>query len=178
MVQTGIAPKMKRKPSTEKTLLTPQAALSANASTRLSTVCAMIAFDGVLNRGCTYPSQRGSTPTRAILYHILVAAFIDEISTAMTEFASAIRTSTQALPQTRWAMLKAGLLASLAKLPTWAVPQPICRPHDATTRKNPISRMDSKTPDDTVRRGLALSSASGAAASQPVSAKIANTTPR
>ena len=58
------------------------------------------------------------------------------------------------------------------------VPQPESWPHDTSTRKTPRIRIDPSTPRGMLRCGSSLSSASGAAASQPVMAKIANTIAR
>jgi hypothetical protein len=77
---------MNRNPSTANTLLTPQAALSAKARTKLSTVWKMMALAGVLNLGCAFPSHAGRTPTLAIRCRMRVEAFIEETGTAMAEF--------------------------------------------------------------------------------------------
>jgi hypothetical protein len=58
------------------------------------------------------------------------------------------------------------------------VPQPDSCPHETSTRKIPSSTIEPSTPRGMLRRGSSLSSASGAAASHPVMAKIANTIAR
>ena len=58
------------------------------------------------------------------------------------------------------------------------VPQPDSCPHETSTRKTPSRRIDPSTPRGMLRCGSSLSSASGADASQPVIAKIANTIAR
>jgi len=60
----------------------------------------------------------------------------------------------------------------------WSTPQPTPMPQEMNTRAAPMIRIERMIPRPTDFRGLLLSSASGAAASHPVSAKIPKVTPR
>ena len=107
-----------------------------------------------------------------------VAAFVIAIATAIAELSSAISTITQAPPQYLWPRTNAGSSDELAKLSMWSVPQPVIWPHETNTSKTPRMMMQPITPRGIVFFGSSLSSPSGAAASQPEMAKMANTTPR
>src|SRR5689334_14058261 len=123
-------------------------------------------------------AKLGRAPTRAIRNHMRVEAFIDEMSTATVELIKAIRTMIQPEPHTRLAMMNPGLSLAFTNEVVWWMPQPTERPHAQTTRKTPMMMIERMTPRPTVARGLAVSSAIGAAASHPVNAKIANVMPR
>jgi hypothetical protein len=96
----------------------------------------------------------------------------------MAELKSAIRTMIQAPPQTLWPRTNAGSSDDPAKPFMSLVPQPAVWPQETMKRKMPRITMQPRTPRGTFRFGSSLSSAVGAAASQPEMAKIANTMPR
>src|SRR5271169_815811 len=107
-----------------------------------------------------------------------VAALVQAIETASTEFKTAMKTRIQALPHSRFVIWKHGFSADAIKPFTSAVPQPI-KTAQAQNKKNaPMKRIDPMMARGSVRCGSWLSSASGATASNPVNAKIEKTTPR
>src|SRR5580693_5323116 len=151
---------------------------STRPSRMLTTVWTTIAPVGVLNRGCTLVSADGSALARAMPYRNRVAALVHAIETAIAELNSANSTTSQPQPQYCLPSTNAGSSAEFANAPSRAVPQPVIWPQDTTTRKMPRITMEPRTARGMLRLGSWLSSASGAAASQPVMAKMANTTPR
>src|SRR5215469_6992683 len=151
---------------------------STRPSRMLMTVCSAMALVGVLYLGWMVVSIDGSALARAMPYRNLVAAFVHAIETAMAELNNANSTISQPLPQYCLPSTKAGSSADVANELSRSVPQPVICPQDTTTRKKPRMRMEPRTARGMFRLGSVLSSASGAAASQPVMAKIANTTPR
>src|SRR6516162_2968214 len=151
---------------------------STRPSRTLMTVWSQMALTGVLYLGWIFVSMLGSALARAMPYRNLVAAFVHAIETAMAELNSANSTISQPLPQYCLPSTKAGSSADVANELSRSMPQPVICPQDTTTRKKPRMRMEPRTARGMVRLGFSLSSASGAAASQPVMAKMANTTPR
>src|ERR1700689_4309410 len=102
-------------------------------------------------------------------YHMRVATFWVARLAAMTEVNMANSATDQAAPQTRWAITKAGSSADAGSLPSVAHPQPMTWPQMTTTVITPVMTIDAIVAIGTFRRGLAGSSASGTAGSQPVS---------
>src|ERR1700683_97938 len=147
-------------------------------STTLMPVWVSTALVGVLYRSLILSRKDGSALARAMPYRNRVDAFVHAIETAIAELNSASSTIHQAPPQNRWPSTNAGSWAELANEVSRLVPQPLVWPQETRTRNTPMIRIEPMTARGTVRFGLALSSASGAAASHPVIAKIANTTPR
>src|ERR1700683_85420 len=154
-------------------------------SRTLMPVCASTALVGVLYRLLILSRKDGSALARAMPYRNLVDALVHAIETAIAELNSASSTIHQAPPQSRGPRTTAGSWAEPANVfaagapeVSRLVPQPLVWPHETRTRNTPMIRIEPITARGTVRFGLALSSASGAAASHPVIAKIAKTTPR
>src|SRR3984885_94001 len=147
-------------------------------SRMLMAVWTRIALLGVLNREWILVSAVGSALARAMPYRNRVDAFVHAMDTEIAEINSANRTTIQPSPQYFLPSTKDGSTGELANEASRLVPQPVIWPQDTTTRKTPRMTMEPITARGMFRLGLRLSSASGAAASQPVMAKMANTTPR
>src|SRR5216684_2642436 len=135
-----------------------------------TTHCRMIVLTGVLYTGCTLVSTLGSEPERAIAYHMRVPMLQTAITTATVEFNSAKRINHQTGPHTRLATTTAGSSAEEGKDPILFVPHPIMIAQVTRTRKIPSRMIEPITARETFLVGLAVSSASGAAPSQPVNA--------
>ena len=67
----------------------------------------------------------GSTPERPIAYQVLVPPLKHAIDSATAEFSSANSSSTQAPPQTRWAMVATGNAVAVGIVPTLLTPMPL-----------------------------------------------------
>src|ERR1700722_1413463 len=147
-------------------------------SRMLMPVWTRIALVGVLNREWILVSAVGSALARAMPYRKRVDALVQAMDTAIAELNRANRTTSQPSPQYFLPSTKEGSTGELANEPSRLVPQPVIWPQDTTTRKMPRMTMEPITARGMLRLGSRLSSASGAAASQPVMAKMANTTPR
>src|ERR1700691_3051642 len=154
-------------------------------SATLMPVWVSTALVGVLYRSLILSRKDGSALARAMPYRNLVDALVHAIETAIAELNSASSTIHQAPPQYRWPSTTAGSWAEPANVfaagapeVSRLVPQPLVWPHETRTRNTPMIRIEPITARGTVRLGSRLSSASGAAASHPVIAKIAKTTPR
>src|SRR2546421_11792198 len=136
----------------------------------------MIVLTGVLYTGCTLVSPFGSEPERAIAYHMRVPMLQTAITTATVEFRSAKRINHHTGPHTRLATTTAGNSDELGRDPILLVPQPIIIAQVTRTRKTPSRMIEPMTARETVFGGFAVSSASGAAPSQPVNAWREKTT--
>src|SRR5262245_50893561 len=145
-------------------------------TTSVIAACSFRALTGVLYVGCSRVSHAGSAPVRAIENHIRVDAFMHAIETAMHEFSSASGTAHQSAPQYCLASTKAGSSSELTSVLIRSVPQPSVSPHAQNVNSRPISSTAPISARGMLRRGSAVSSASGAADSQPESAKTENTT--
>ncbi len=97
-------------------------------SASVSAVISQMAFQGVLNFGCTWPSHPGRAPARPMLKSTRVVAFWTAIDTARAEFTVANSTSSHALPHSRRARSK--IWSDAVKLPptTPFVPKPTRTP--------------------------------------------------
>src|SRR5579863_1915916 len=107
-----------------------------------------------------------------------VAAFVQAIETASTEFKTATKTRIQAFPQSCFARRKHGFSEDEIKLFTSVVPHPISTAQEQNKKKTPMKKIDPMMARGSVRRGSWLSSASGATASNPVNLLMEKTTPR
>ena len=81
----------------------------------------------------------------------------------------ASRASHHRLPQTRWAITSAGSSLEPGRVVMLLMPQPITWPQIAKTSMVPMMAIESMVARGTLRRGFSVSSASGTAASHPVS---------
>ena len=86
--------------------------------------CRAIALSGVFRLALTLPTIFGSTPERPIAYQVRVPPLKHAMDSAMAEFSSANSSSTQAPPQTRWAIVATGKAVAVAMPPTLATPMP------------------------------------------------------
>src|ERR1019366_7503394 len=134
---------------------------------------AMMAFVGVLCSGCTLPNQAGKVPVSPILNQIRVETLLQAWQTARVELNMAASTNTQPPPHTRSAMMSPGNAGALTR--AWGlvpvrmlVPHPMIWPQYMRTRKIPRPMIAIIVARGTFRLGFEVSSARGAAASQPV----------
>src|SRR6266511_2306752 len=127
-----------------------------------------IATSGVLKRPCTCPNGFGNAPIAPDLYHMRVETLLHASDTAMTELKNAIRRIHQAPPQNRSESTSPGSVDEDGSFEMSSMPQPTTTPQLTMIRKRPRITIDHITPLGTFRFGSAVSSASGAAPSQPV----------
>ena len=113
-----------------------------------------------------------------MLYHMRVATFWQASVTPNTEVIMASSVSHHSEPQIRCAITSAGSSAEGWSFVRSSVPQPITWPHCAITSMMPMIRMEAMIERGTLRRGFEVSSASGTAASHPVSPCTVRTTAR
>src|SRR5260370_20570976 len=130
----------------------------------------MMVVAGVLYPGGHLVSPFGSEPKGAIAYHIRVPMLKHAITTATVEFRSAKRITHHTGPHTRLATTTAGSSDELGRDPILLVPQPIIIAQVTRTRKIPSRMIEPITALEMFLVGFAVSSASGAAPSQPVNA--------
>ena len=130
---------------------------------------------GVLYTGCTLVSDFGSEPDRAMAYHMRDPILQTASTTAKVEFKSANRINHHTGPQTCLATTTAGNSAELGSFAILLVPQPIMIAHVTKIKKTPSKMIEPMTAREMFLVGFAVSSASGAAPSQPVNACIEKT---
>ena len=109
-------------------------------------------------------------------YHIRVPTFAVAMHTATVEDRNAAMTSHHTDDQCRSASARPGSTGELIRLFTARGPNPLITPQNVNTRKQPSRMMEITTDRGTFRLGSRVSSASGAAASQPVSPCTDSTT--
>src|SRR5271165_7629015 len=107
-----------------------------------------------------------------------MAALVPEIAAPRMELMTAIRTNIQAAPQSRLASRMTGFSVEWAKESMWLFPQPVMMATLVNTKKAPMMVMERRMARGMVRRGLVVSSASGAMASKPVKVKMEKTIAR
>src|ERR1700723_3735619 len=107
-----------------------------------------------------------------------MAALVPEIAAPRMELGTAIMTKIQAAPHRRLARRMTGFSAEWAKESMWLLPQPVMMATLVKTKKTPMSVMERRMAQGMVRRGFAVSSASGAIASKPVKVKMEKTMAR
>src|ERR1700684_2898825 len=165
------------RPSTSRNdLSAPIQAPTPSPEIRDRASCIKIAFVGVLYLGSTLARADGSDPPLAIRYHIRVPTFPVARQTAMVVFRNASSKIHQAPPQNRCASTRPGRSAEVGRPLSLLTPQPRIWPQYAMMRNTPRMQIDSIVARGTFRFGSRVSSASGAAPSQPVRPWMENTT--
>src|SRR6267142_6328604 len=160
--RTRIKPSMKKKAVWE-----PHSNPPSRPLPNARHIWAMIALTGVLYLE-TFENQRGKEPLRPIPYHIRVPTFAVARHTANTEDANATRMNHHTGPQSLCASARPGSSADLTIASMLFTPNPVMMPQNVNTRNAPRMMIESITDRGVLRLGSFVSSASGAAASQPV----------
>src|SRR5215467_4030634 len=169
MTKTKPTPSTRISPSTKKNEVSaPNQAPKIRPLPSARHICARIAVTGVLCVGLTRAKARGNDPLRPIPYHIRVPTFAVAMQTATVEDRNAAITSHQTPPQCAFAIARPGRTGELISRLTVSTPNPVITPQKVNTRKQPSRMIEIITDLGTLRRGSRVSSASGAAASQPV----------
>src|SRR5215467_3495193 len=137
---------------------------------------AAMAVTGVLWTGWTRAKALGNEPLRPMPYHIRVPTFAVAMHTATVDDRKAAMTSHHTPAQYLLASARPGSTGELISLPTVFTPKPVITPQNVNTRKQPSRRIEMITDRGTFRLGSRVSSASGAAASHPVSPWTERTT--
>ncbi len=106
-----------------------------------------------------------------------VEVVVQATQTFSTELSTATSTSTHARLQRRRAIAKSGDSAERTSASTSPVPQPRSAANDVKRKKAPPSAIEAMIARGRIRRGSALSSASGATDSKPAKQKSEKTTP-
>src|SRR5579871_4533778 len=109
-------------------------------------------------------------------YHMRDPILLQATATATVEFRRANRMNHQTGPHTRLATTMAGSSDELGSEPILSVPQPIIMAHVTKIRKTPSRMIEPITAREILRVGFSVSSARGAAPSQPVKACREKTT--
>src|SRR5215469_5364912 len=167
------------RPSTRKNdLSAPIQAPTPSPETMDSASWTSIALVGVWYFGLTFASGFGSDPPLAIRYHIRVPTFAVARQTAITVLRNASSKIHQTPPQNLCASTRPGRSDDPGSELSLLTPQPRIWPQYATMSNTPRMSIDSIVARGTFRLGSRVSSASGAAPSQPVRPCTENTTAR
>src|SRR6266513_4579852 len=167
---TNPTPRTRISPSTKKNETSaPNQAPKIRPLPSARHIWAKMAVTGVLWTGWTRAKAFGNEPLRPMPYHIRVPTFAVAMHTATVDDRKAAMTNHHTPAQYLSASARPGSTGELISLPTVSTPNPVITPQNVNTRKHPSRMMEMITDLGTFRLGSRVSSASGAAASQPVS---------